>query len=189
MQTKPMNYTHDNLKKLSSTQLDTLYTALQEKTKEIHKLINQKLIEENRDTYLKKWANLASLPETFTKYFIRYANITDFIIENGYYHYMSKYGCSMTLQVWSCRWLLEQRGDYVSYHQTPEGHNLVLKYPPKIHITDLSDTDPNLITTLTEYVIYKAVEKDPRILCITTNNQLFAGNVNYHFHELDKIRL
>jgi len=172
--------TDEYLSTLNSDQLDKVYVALQRKTKEVEKLMGRKLVEENRADYLRSWAALAQLPSNMCEYFIEHANIDDFILENGYYHYMSRYGAPMTFQVWSCRWLLEKRGDYVSFHKRHDGRKLALKY------RDEACSEP--AQNLTEYVIYKAVEKDPYILRITDQNKLFAGQINRHFAQLDKIK-
>jgi len=184
------NYSDEELSKLSSRQLDQIYESLKVKTREVYQIMGERMIDENKETYLREWADLAGLSDSLTKFFLDYANLNDFILENGYYHYISKYGAEMTFQVWSCRWLLEKKGDYVSFLKKPELDHLKLHRKTVIRMEDLERMDrkdPQAIEALTEYVIYKAVEKKPYILCITKDNKLFSGKVNRHFTMLDRV--
>ena len=184
------NYQKADLSKLSSEQLDRIYESLKVKTREVYQMIGEKLIEENKETYLKEWAELAALSEDLTTFFVEHANLNDFILENGYYHYINKYGADMTFQVWSCRWLLEKKGDYISYMKKPKLDHLKLHRKTLIQMEDLermNRDDPQAIEALTEYVIYKAVNKKPYILWVTKDNKLFSGKVNRHFTMLDRV--
>ncbi len=181
---------YDDLSKLNSKQLDKIYETLQLKTREVYKLIGDKLIEENRENYLHEWVRHAGLSLKLEKFFLANAVLNDFVLENGYYHYISKYGADMTFQVWSCRWLLEEKGDYVSYLKKPVFEHMSLRRKTLIKLEELERmdlNDPKAVVALTEFVIYKAVENNPGILCITKDNRLFGGKIDRHFTKLDRV--
>lgn len=182
-----------DVSQLSTRQLEKVQEALKAKMTEVQAALNQKLIMENRSKYLEKWADKAELPEELRKYFVYNVDVNDFVLENGYYNYHTEVGGYSTFLTWSCRWLLKQKGDYVSFRANDEGHNMILKYQTKLTIGDILTEhkllggayDKNFIAHLTEYVIYTAVDKSPQLLKITKENALFSETDTRHFKELD----
>lgn len=168
----------NDLNLLTTDQLDKLHKDLKDKTDEVYHILHERLVTENRRDYLEKWANLALLTYELKDYFLKHGDVNDFILENG-----AKYDYI----IWTCKWMLQHKGDYVKYNVRKYKYRqkYKTKYRTNIQLSDIQHQynsdyiDIELMKNITEYVIYTAITKDPTILKIGEHNVIFSK-----FHNL-----
>lgn len=182
-----------DIKNLTTRQLEKIIEALNDKAKYIKKFLARRYVDENKTSYLSNWAALAELPPDVKEYFLEHCDLNDFILENGYYNYITNYGGMTTFKAWTCGWMLKKYDDYIGFRPKDEYHVLIPHHHCSISLDDIIEEykiveglyDKYFINNLTEYVIYTSIKKKPNILEITSDNYMFAKCKNRHFEEFD----